>query len=77
MNQYVTEALSIAQKLADTGNPIEDTLLATILLAGLPSEYKPMVMTLDSLNTKLTTDLVTSKLLWDWRICRSLWKSVV
>ncbi|OAD53579.1 hypothetical protein WN48_09710 [Eufriesea mexicana] len=44
MHKYVSEALSLSQKLADIGNPVEDKLLTVILLAGLPVEYKPMVM---------------------------------
>ncbi|KAK2574724.1 hypothetical protein KPH14_013034 [Odynerus spinipes] len=63
MNQYVSEALSLSQKLADIGNPIDDKLLAVIILAGLPPEYKPMVMALDSSGVEITTDRVKNKLL--------------
>ncbi|KAK2575253.1 hypothetical protein KPH14_001336 [Odynerus spinipes] len=35
MNQYVSEVLNLSQKLIDIGNPVDDKLLAVIMLAGL------------------------------------------
>lgn len=63
MNECVSKALNLSQKLADIGSPVKDKLLAVILLAGLPPKYKPNVMTLDSLQVQITTDLVKNKLL--------------
>lgn len=63
MNKYVTEAFSISQKLSDIGTPVDDELLAVILLARLSPEYKPMVIALDSLQILITTELVKNKLL--------------
>jgi hypothetical protein len=34
-----------------------------IMLAGLPADYKPMVMALESSEAKITSDLVKNKLL--------------
>ena len=58
MNRYVSEILSTAQKLQDVGNPVYDTLLAVILLAELPNEYKPTVTALENSGRQITTDLV-------------------
>lgn len=63
MNRYVIKSPSFAQKLTDIVNPVEDNLLAVILLAGLPPEYKPMVTAIDSFDMPITTELVKSKLL--------------
>ncbi|XP_076621597.1 uncharacterized protein LOC143342002 [Colletes latitarsis] len=63
MNAYVSEALSLSQKRSDIVSPIDDKLLAVIILAGLPPEFKPMVMALDSSWVEITSDLIKNKLL--------------
>ena len=63
MNEYVSEALTLAQKLADIGSPMDDKLIGVIILAELPSDYKPMVMVLESSGVEITSDLVKNKLL--------------
>lgn len=63
METYVTQVLGISQQLADIGAVIEDEFVAVILLSGLPIEFNPMVMALESSNVKITSDLVKSKLL--------------
>ncbi|KAK2578400.1 hypothetical protein KPH14_000940, partial [Odynerus spinipes] len=63
MEEYVSESLTLAQKLRDIGSPIDDKLVGVIMLAGLPSEYKPMVIALENSGAVITTDLVKNKLL--------------
>ena len=46
MNRYMWEAIEMSLKLADIGNPIEDKLLAVVILAGFSFQYKPLVMAL-------------------------------
>ncbi|KAK2577036.1 hypothetical protein KPH14_012870, partial [Odynerus spinipes] len=62
MEEYVSESLTLAQKLRDIGSPMDDKLVGVIMLAGLPSEYKPMVMALENSGADITTDLVKNKL---------------
>lgn len=38
---YVNEAMSLSQKFADMGEPVEDEFLGVILLNGLTAEYDP------------------------------------
>lgn len=63
MNEYVSEALTLSQKLADIGSPVDDKYLAVIILSGLPSEYKPFIMALDGSGVQISTELIKNKLL--------------
>lgn len=65
MENYVDETMAIAQKLADIGHGVDDEFLGVILLSGLTSEYDPMVMAIENSGTKITSDLIKSKLLQD------------
>ena len=62
-DEYVRRIITIANKLKGTKVQLPDHLIAAIMLAGLPKEYKPMVMSLESSNVDVTTDLVKSKIL--------------
>ena len=60
-SNYVSQIMTTAQKLKGTKVEHLDHLVAAIMLCGLPPEYKPMVMSLESLNADVTVDLVKSK----------------
>ncbi|XP_029054970.2 uncharacterized protein LOC114882253 [Osmia bicornis bicornis] len=51
------------KKLSGIGTKLPDDLVGALLLAGLPQDYKPMIMALGSSGTDITTDLVKTKLL--------------
>lgn len=63
LEEYVTEIMSVSQKLADISHPIEDEFIGVLMLRGLPSSFKPLVMGLQSSNQKITSDLVKNMLL--------------
>ncbi|KAI8120544.1 hypothetical protein CVS40_8203 [Lucilia cuprina] len=45
---YVSEVVSTAQKLNGIGFGVSDEWIASILLKGLPAEYNPMIMSMES-----------------------------
>ncbi|XP_069361062.1 uncharacterized protein [Maniola hyperantus] len=61
--KYVTEIMSIAQKLNDIGKELDDELLAALMLQGLGEKYAPLRMAMENSNIVLTTDYVKMKLL--------------
>jgi hypothetical protein len=63
MNQYISQMFETANKLNGIGFPVDDEWLGSILLAGLPNEFAPMIMGLESSGAKITSDLIKSKLL--------------
>lgn len=63
MKSYVEEIIGTANKLTDIGFEIGDDWLGAILLAGLTDEYKPMIMSIESSNTKISAEIIKSKLL--------------
>lgn len=67
VNDFVTTIITTAQKLRNVGMEISDEWLGTIMLAGLPSEYEPMIMGIESSGMKITVDGIKAKLLQDVR----------
>uniref|UniRef100_W4VRQ4 Putative retrovirus-related pol polyprotein from transposon tnt n=1 Tax=Corethrella appendiculata TaxID=1370023 RepID=W4VRQ4_9DIPT len=63
MDIYVNQIISTAHTLNGIGCKLDDEWVGTMLLAGLPEYYKPMIMGLESSGLKITGDLVKSKLL--------------
>uniref|UniRef100_A0A0A9YFM0 Retrovirus-related Pol polyprotein from transposon TNT 1-94 n=1 Tax=Lygus hesperus TaxID=30085 RepID=A0A0A9YFM0_LYGHE len=63
MEKYVNEVMSVAHKLEDIGKPLDDELVAVIMLSGLTEKYDPMVMAIENSKTTLTTDYVKGQLL--------------
>ena len=63
IEEYVNQITSTAQKLEGIDMQIPDELIGAILLAGLPGEYRPIIMALESSGTNITADLVKTKLL--------------
>ncbi|KAG5893139.1 hypothetical protein JTB14_034159 [Gonioctena quinquepunctata] len=56
MEEYVSEVMSLSQKLADINSAVDDEFIAVILLSGLPSEFNPMITALESSKQKLTSE---------------------
>lgn len=62
---YVNQLVNTAHKLKGVGMDIPDEWIGTLLLAGLPDEYRPMIMGLESSGIKITADSVKTKILQD------------
>lgn len=63
IEDYVNKIMTCAHKLRNIGFMVDDEWLATLMLAGLPDMYKPMVMGLESSGVKISADLIKTKLL--------------
>lgn len=57
--------ITTADKLAGIGFKIADEWIGTLLLAGLPEEYKLMIMGLENSGIPITGDAIKTKLLQD------------
>ncbi|GBP81772.1 hypothetical protein EVAR_90999_1 [Eumeta japonica] len=60
---YVSKIMSTAHKFRNIKLDIDDEWLGTLMLAGLPEAYKPMIMRLESSAFKISADSIKSKLL--------------
>lgn len=65
---YCDQIISTAHKLNEMGFEVNDEWVGTLLLAGLPDEYRPMIMGLESSGTKITGDSIKVKLLQNVKI---------
>ncbi|KAJ0169236.1 hypothetical protein K1T71_015266 [Dendrolimus kikuchii] len=63
VEEYVNKIISTAHKLRNIGFKVDEEWLGTLLLAGLPDQYKPMIMALESSGVAITADLIKTKLL--------------
>lgn len=63
MNQYVTSLLETSQRLNNSGFKISDEWIGSLLLAGLPEKFEPMIMAVEHSGIELTADAIKSKLL--------------
>ncbi|KYM95809.1 hypothetical protein ALC62_13536 [Cyphomyrmex costatus] len=63
MEAYVSEVMSISEKLRAMDKPVDDEFLGAVMLQGLTDEYQPMCMALEHSATVITSDLVKTKLL--------------
>lgn len=66
VEDYVNKIIATAFKLSNIGLQVSDEWVGTILLAGLPEQYQPMIMGIgssggsaDSIKTKLLQDIST------------------
>lgn len=59
------QILTTAHKLKNSKFDINDEWIGTILLAGLPDEYRPMIMAIESSKSTVSSDFVKTKLLQD------------
>lgn len=63
MTSYVTQIIETGQKLCGTGFAINDEWIGSLLLAGLPEKFSPMIMAIEHSGIQVTTDAIKSKLL--------------
>lgn len=65
MEHYVTEMLTMSARVKNSGLPLDDQVIATVMLAGLPSDLDAFVITIENTQAKLTIDFVKTTLLQD------------
>ncbi|KAG5882182.1 hypothetical protein JTB14_016450 [Gonioctena quinquepunctata] len=63
MAEYVNQVIETSQKLSRTGLKLDTSLVGSLLLAGLPDIFAPMVMALEHSGIGTTTDTIKSMLL--------------
>lgn len=63
--EYCDRIISTAHKLNEMNFKVENEWVGTLLLAGLPEEYRPMIMGLESSGTQISGDSIKVKLLQD------------
>lgn len=63
MTSYVTQIIDTAQKLSGTGFEINDQWTGSLLLAGLPDRFSPMIMAIEHSGIPITADSIKTKLL--------------
>jgi hypothetical protein len=63
MENFVNDILNTAHELNSIGFKIEDDWIGTILLAGLPESFKPMILGLESSGIAITGETIKVKLL--------------
>lgn len=63
MESYVNQVIEASQKLKKTGFKIDDNWVGSLLLAGLPERYAPMIMAIEHSGIDITTDSIKTKLL--------------
>lgn len=65
VSDYVSKILSTVHKLNSIKFTLTDEWVGTFLLAGLPDDYRPMIMGLESSGVAITGDSIKTKLLQD------------
>lgn len=65
MQEYINDIIMIALKVRNAGLNIDDELAASLMLAGLPNDFRPLVMAVENSKEKLTIDMVKNLLLQD------------
>lgn len=68
MESYVNDIVTTAHKLSSIGFKLSDEFVGAFLLAGLPEEYRPMIMAIESSGMALTGDSIKTKLLQEAKI---------
>lgn len=63
MQEYVNRVTILWGKVKSVGFTIDEEVAASLMLGGLPSEYKPMVLGVENSKDKLTVDYVKTLLL--------------
>lgn len=63
MTSYVTQLVDTAQKLKGTGFEINDEWVGSLLLAGLPEKFSPMIMAIEHSGMMISADAIKTKLL--------------
>lgn len=65
VEDYVDQIMTVCHKLSEAGLKVTDEWSGIFMLAGLPSEYRPMILGMESSGKAITADAVKSKLLQD------------
>lgn len=63
IEEYVNKSVTTARKLRNIRFNVDDKWLVTLMLAGLPEQYKPMIMGLENSGVNISTDLIKTKVL--------------
>ncbi|CAH2103269.1 unnamed protein product [Euphydryas editha] len=63
MTSYVNQMVETAQRLRGTGFEIDDEWVGSLLLAGLPAKFSPMIMAIEHSGIKISADVIKTKLL--------------
>lgn len=63
MTSYVNQLVETAQRLKGTGFEINDEWIGSLLLAGLPERFSPMIMAIEHSGLKISADAIKTKLL--------------
>lgn len=63
MESYVTQVVETAQRLKKTGFSIDEKWIGSLLLAGLPDKFSPMIMAIEHSGIEITTENIKTKLL--------------
>lgn len=65
MQDYVNTFITISFQCRNSGLQLDDDLLASLMLAGLPEECVSLVLAIENSNTKLSIDTIKTTLLQD------------
>lgn len=68
VEDYINQMTMTSLKVTKTGLKLDDELLASLMLAGLPTECKSLVMAIENSTAKLTLDYVKTLLLQEPRL---------
>ena len=63
MANYVNQLIETAQRLKGTGFKIDDEWIGSLLLAGLPEKFAPMIMAIEHSGIEISADAIKTKLL--------------
>lgn len=63
MTSYVSQIVETAHRLKGTGFEINEEWIASLLLAGLPEKFAPMIMAIEHSGLAVSADVIKTKLL--------------
>lgn len=58
MGEYVSSVITLVQQLADINHIVDDEEVAMLLLGGLPEEFDPLIMGIESSHTSISSEMV-------------------
>lgn len=68
VEDYVSRMSTMAMKVGRAGLKLDDEILASLMLAGLPDEFRSLVIAVENSSTKLTSEAVKTLLLQETRL---------